>query len=459
MLAVLQAFTELSMSQALIHTRDPTADHYNTAWSLGFGRGLLIGLVFALAAPFAASAYNEPRLEGVMLAFAVSAVLSGLQNPKLVVLQKQLSFHQEAIRSISSMLLHVGVSIAVAIVFRSHWALVAGMLTGQVATVILSYTLVPFRPTLGWKHLKELWSFSMWMSLGQIVNTLNYRFDQLLVGSFLGRADLGLYTVGSRLAIMPGQEIVRPLTKTLYPAFSLTSHDPERLQRAYRRVQGVVTAIALPASVGFCLIADPAVRLFLGEKWLGAIPVVQLVAATYSIGTFGSLVTPLGMAKGQTRLLFVRTLQKFAMRVPLIALGLFLGGLMGLLYCRMIAGVIGVIVDMAMISRISNIGLIEQLRANQRAILSTTAMVLAIVLFHALALFATDNQGLALTLIATILLAVPVYAASLWLLWRAAGRPDGPETEAIDAGARLLRAVRDKWTGTRPIRNDTSRLS
>ena len=121
---------------------------------------------------------------------------------------------------------------------------------------------------------------------------------------FLGRAELGLYSVGSRLAVLPGQEIVRPLTGTLFPAFRLTADDPERLRRAYQRVQCLVTAIALPASIGFGLIADPVVRLALGDKWLGAIPVIQLLAAIYSLDTFGSLVTPLSMAKGETRLLF-----------------------------------------------------------------------------------------------------------------------------------------------------------
>jgi O-antigen/teichoic acid export membrane protein len=447
MLVVLQAFTELSLSQALIHTREPTPDHYNTAWSLGFGRGLLIGLGFALAAPFAASAYNEPRLEGVMLALGANAILSGLQNPKLVMLQKQLNFHQEAIRSISAMLLQVTVSITVAVIFRSYWALIAGMLTGQVTNVILSYTLVPFRPALGWKHFRELWSFSVWLSLGQIVNTLNYRFDQLLVGTFLGRADLGLYTVGGRLSIMPGQEIVRPLTKTLFPAFSLTADNTARLGRAYQRVQGVVTAIALPASMGFALIADPVVRLALGEKWLGAIPVIQLLAAIYSIDTFGSLVNPLAMAKGATRLLFMRNMQKFAVRVPIIAIGMFAGGFMGLLYGRMIAGAIGVIVDMSMIERLAGVSLIEQFRANLRAILSTLAMVLAVVLFRDFAFFGDGKEGLILRLVATIVLAVQVYFATSWLLWLAAGRPNGPETEAIETGAKLLKMLRSKRTG------------
>lgn len=458
MLVVLQAFTELSMSQALIHTREPTPDHYNTAWSLGLARGLLIGLAFACAAPLAASAYQEPRLQNLMLALALSAVLAGLQNPKLVVLQKQLNFHREAIRNIIAATMNVGVSIAVAMIFRSYWALVSGLLAGQITNVVFSYTLVPFRPALSWKHFRELWSFSVWVSLGQIVNTLNYRFDQLLVGTFLGRAELGLYTVGGRLSVLPGQEVIRPLTKTLFPAFSLTAENPDRLRRAYQRVQGVVTALALPTSIGFGLIADPVVRLALGEKWLGAIPVVELLAAIYSIDTFGSLVTPLGMAKGQTRLLFVRTVQKFAMRVPLIVAGLAAGGFMGLLYARMIAGAIGVLVDMVMIDRLTGISVLQQFRANVRTILATAAMVLAVALFRYQVPFENDKESLVLVLGATILLAVHVYFAASWLLWRATGRPSGPETEAIEVSGKLLRKLRRKWTSPRSVNDDSTPL-
>jgi lipopolysaccharide exporter len=389
-----------------------------------------------------------------MFALAISALAGGLQNPKLVMLKKDLSFHQQGILSIASTLMNVVVAITVAVLFRSYWALVAGLLTGQATNVILSYIMLPFRPAISLKHFRELWGFSVWVSLGQIVNTLNYRFDHLLVGTFLGRADLGLYTVGSRLAVLPGQEMVRPLTTTLFPAFSLTADDPARLRRAYERVQGVTTAIALPTSIGFALIADPIVRLALGEKWLGAIPVVQLLALIYSIGTFGSLVTPLGMAKGETRLLFVRTVQKFAMRVPMIAIGLVLGGFSGLLYARMLAGAIGVVVDMAMIDRLLGLSLIEQLRANLRAIVSTTAMALSVMSFRASTSFANDNAGQLLMLAATIGLAVFVYVATSWLLWRVAGRPKGPETEAVETGANVLKTFRRKWTN--PTHNPAS---
>jgi len=449
MLVVLQAFTELSLSQALIHTHEPTRDHYNTAWTLNTARGLLIGLGFAAAGTFATDAYHEPRLENIMLALGINAALGGLKNPRLVMLQKQLNFHQEAIRTISAMLLQVVVSVAVAAIFRSYWALIAGMMAGTISTVILSYTLVPFRPAPGWKHFRELWSFSVWMSLGQIVNTLNYRLDQLLVGTYVGRAELGLYTVGSRLSVMPGQEIIRPLTNTLFPAFRLTADDPARLKRAYQRVQAVVTAVALPASIGFALVADPVVRLALGDKWLGAIPVVQLMAAIYSVDTFGSLVTPLGMAKGQTRLLFIRNLQKFAIRVPMIVAGLLLGGFMGMLYSRMLAGAVTVGIDMTMVKRVAGVSVPEQFRANLRAILSSVAMIVAVLLFQHLALFGHGKEGLILLLGSTVLLGALAYVGTSLLLWRIAGCPDGPEAEVIGAGTKALKLARAKLIGAR----------
>jgi PST family polysaccharide transporter len=177
------------------------------------------------------------------------------------------------------------------------------------------------------------------------------------------------------------------------------------------------------------------------------VPVVEIVAAIYSIDTLGSLATPLGLAKGQSRLLFVRSLQKFAVRVPIIALGLILGGMMGLLYARMTAGVIGVAIDMAMVARLTGISTVEQLRANQRAILATGAMAAAVLALRELALFSGVEHNVALSLAAAVLVGVLAYGATSLLLWLLAGRPCGPESEVMEAGAKLLRMAAARSTG------------
>lgn len=439
--AFLAAITELSLVQALVRTSEPTDDHYHTAWTLGVVRALLLGGGFAVSAPFIAEAYHEPRLQAVIYVLALSAVVSSLQNPKLVALQKDLRFEQTFILTTVCSLLNVACAIGVAVATRSYWALVVGAIVSQAAYAVLSYLFVPYRPQPRINRLGELWRFSLWVSLGQIVHTVNYRADQFLVGTFVGQRQLGLYTVGSRLAVMPGQEIVRPLTATLFPAFSLVKDDPVRLARAYARTQGMVTAIALPASLGFALLADPAVRLLLGEKWIAAIPVVQMIGVLYSLDTLGSLVNPLAMSRGETRVLFIRSCQKLALRLPLLIVGLYFGGLMGLLYGRMLAGALGNLIDMAMINRLIGLSIVDQLKANLRVFLAAGAMSVAALGLSALIGHPQGQLALGATLVGVASAGAATYVLATLALWVAAGRPDGPETEIIHSLSRLTRRL------------------
>ena len=129
--------------------------------------------------------------------------------------------------------------------------------------------------------------------------------------------------------MMPTREATSPLTQTIYPGFSSIRDDPARLAAAYQRAQALVAAVALPAGIGVAVIADPLVRLALGEKWAPVIFIIQALASVYALQTLGSLVQPLGMAKGETRLLFIRDTQMLFVRVPVMIAGLMLYGLAG----------------------------------------------------------------------------------------------------------------------------------
>ncbi|MDQ4086454.1 MAG: lipopolysaccharide biosynthesis protein [Pseudomonadota bacterium] len=443
-IAVLAAIAESSTSSAIIQLKEPTEDHYHTAWTLGLARGAALALFVAAIAHPVSLLYREPRLESVMYALAASPLILGLVNPRIFLLQKQLIFRQVFFINLSQTIVSVVVSISFAVLFRNYWALVAGTLSGQLANVLASYLLFPFRPRPGWKHVRELWGFSIWLSLGQVITTVNLRFDQLLIGGFLGRTTLGHYSVGENLAVIPTREAVHPLFQTLFPAYSLISGDPLRLRGAFQRTQTLLTAISLPAGVGFALIADPFVRLTMGAKWAPAIIVIQVISCLYAAQSIGRLANPLAMAKNATRLLFKRSVQLFCIRVPLIATGMFLGGLPGVLIGRAIFGTTAIIVNLRMIRSLIDLPIRDQLGANLRPIASVLLMTATVSGVKALrpAPFAAIDS------IVTILLALVVGAATYFgtmlLLWTAQGRPSGPETEAIA----LLRQLARRLTGS-----------
>ena len=442
MLMIMTSVTELSLASALIRHSAPSRSHFDAAWTLNALRGLVLGGLFAAGGGLAANLYNDPRLIGVMVALGFSVFLSGLTNPRSIMLQRDLIFWQEFVLNVSQKLAGVIVSIAIAYYYRSYWALVIGTLVMQATNVIVSYTILPFRPRVSFQHLKELLSFSVWLTAGQIINTLNWRFDYLLLGKGLGMVALGHYSVGGNLAQIPTRETTAPLTKVIFPGFASIQEDRPRLAAAYQRAQSLVTALALPAGIGAALIADPLIRLTMGEKWTPVIFVIQVLAAVFALQTLGSLSEPLGMANGQTRLLFVRNLQMLVIRVPLIVAGMLLGGLKGVVIARVISGVVSIFFAMRLVRRWTGLNLREQLSANIRAFVSVAMMAAGVVLVSPYLTHKADPASLAIKIAVMVLLAALIYFGTTLLLWILMNKPAGPEREVQQLIGKLRAKLR-----------------
>jgi O-antigen/teichoic acid export membrane protein len=290
--------------------------------------------------------------------------------------------------------------------------------------------------------MREFFSFSAWLTAGQIVSTLNWRFDYLLVGKMLGGVQLGFYSVGSNLAMMPTREATAPLTQTIYPAFAGIHNDPARLAAAYQRVQALVAAIALPAGIGVAVTAEPLVRLALGDKWTPVIFIIQSLASVFALQTLGSLVQPLGMAKGETRVLFVRDTQMFCLRVPIMIAGLMLYGLPGVILGRVFTGLFSTVVNMMLVRRFTGVTVLKQLSVNLRALASVAVMAAGVSLASS-HLAPTDDKVVLVTHLAIlILLGGLLYCGSTLLLWTLMKRPAGPETEVQTILGKVLPKLR-----------------
>lgn len=442
--AIASSVTEMSLTQALVRHPDPTSDHFSTVWSLGVLRGVLLFAVMAVSAYPVAQAYDDARLTPIIILLGLSVFLACMNNPRRVVLQRKLVFWQDFVLGVSQKLTGVAASIAIAAIYRSYWALVVGALVTSLTSMVVSYMAVPFRPRFTLRHWRELISFSGWLTAAQIMNTLNWRFDYLLIGKLLGQSPLGQYTVGSNLAVLPTREAILPLTATMFPAFSTLAGEPARLAAAYQRGQAFITALALPAGIGAALIADPLVRLVAGEKWAPAIFVMQALAPVFAFQTIGQFAQPLGMALGHTRLLFTRDVQLFFIRLPLIIAGALMFGLPGLIWGRTIAGLIGILFNVKLVKRFVRVGVFAQLAVNGRALASAAVMTAGTIALTYVMPVAQSRSDLIVDVAARIVTAGTLFCGTMIGSWFLLKRPIGPEDELL----RLWRQYANR--GTKP---------
>lgn len=433
-LGVLVALTELSMGSALVQRKEVTREHIDSAWTMALLRSAMIAGGFALAAQPLAWLYGDDRLAPLFVLSGITGALSGLTNPLVALRTRQMSFKPLILLQVVQKLSALVISIGLALWLRNYWAIIVGSAIGGAFGTILSYLVVPYRPRLSLARSRELLGFSSWLFLGQAMNVLNWRFDQLIIGLFLPPAQLGAYSMADNVSAIPSRETTTPLVQTLFPSFARMQGDRPRLRHAYQIAQGAIGIVALPVAVGFMLLAEPMVRVALGPKWMIAVPLIEIIGLCYAMQTLVTGSRPLAMAEGATRALFVRDTWGLVLRVPFVTVGLMGWGLMGLVWGRLISSVIGLAITSALVTKLTGLSGLEQLRAHRRTIACVVAMAAAVLL--------ADHELIKLGAgpMARIAVLAPlgalVYVGSLQLLWLASGRCAGAEAELLA----LLRA-------------------
>ena len=211
---------------------------------------------------------------------AVFALLSGLRNIGVIFFRKELEFDRQFYYEFSGTCADITVAITLAFVLRNVWALVWGGLAANLTRLFMSYLLHPYRPRLRFQKEKfqELIGFGKWVLASSLMVFLVTQGDDIFVGKLLGVTALGLYQIAYTLSNLPATEITHVISQVTFPAYSKLQDEPLKLREAYLRVLQLTTFLSIPVTVGIIVLAPQFIPLVLGEKWLPAIPAVQVLA-------------------------------------------------------------------------------------------------------------------------------------------------------------------------------------
>lgn len=429
---IIALLAQFSFDTALIQDQRAGRDSYDTAWTISLAFGLAIALILlALARPIA-SFYEEPRLEAVMYFLALGSAFEGCQNIGVVAFRKDLQFHKEFIFLASRRMVGFAVTVPLAFLWRDHWALIAGILASKGATLIMSFAMHPYRPRLSLAAWQKLFHFSKWLMINNILFTIRDRLADFIIAKTAGAGSLGVYTMAYDISSLPTSEVIAPINRALYPAYSKLNEDLPRLTAAVTRVFSVLILAILPAGVGVAAVADPLVRVALGDKWLDAIPLVEIFAFYGIISAVGSNFFYVFLALGRPRRI---TLLAFANIVVLAPSLLFLSieyGPLGAAWAMLLTAscVLPLSVGLAVVDAKLELG--RFFAGFWRPALSAAGMFFLVRAFLDWHQAGPEPFSQILNLAAAIALGMISYLSLLALLWLLAGRPRAAEHELIE---------------------------
>jgi len=279
MVATVTAFVtmiqDLGTTQAVVQRDRISAGQLNFLFCVAVGLGALLALLLAISAPAVARFFNEPRLEGLAIAFAVPIVAGGVQAIPYALLNRHMRFLDLAIIDSLATAASFVVGVGLAWQFASYWALYAGALAW--ALVMLAGCWVrsgfrPGKPTFD-PETRAMIGFGSGITGFNLANYFSRNADNVLIGRFFGDVALGFYDRAYRLLLFPLSQIHAPIGRVMIPILSRSLSDPDRYVRSYRECVSLLLIATQPAILFATIYAEDVFRMLLGERWLSCAPI------------------------------------------------------------------------------------------------------------------------------------------------------------------------------------------
>lgn len=432
-IAVCELIGQMGLDVALIQNPNAARHHYDTAWTFGVINGAVTAVILVCLAAPAANFYNEPRLLPIVLALAVGALVSGFENIGVVAFRKELHFNREFWFVFGKKLASFVVTVPLAFVLRSYWALVSGIVVGRLMSVCLSYCVQEYRPRFSFAARRELFHFSKWMLICNFVNTANSRGADFIVGKICGAHALGVFNVSYELSNLPTSELIAPINRAVFPGYARKSTDAAELRQGYLSVIGIIAAFGVPAGVGIAATADVIVPLVFGQQWTEAVPLVAILAlygvltalktnAHYIYLALGrpQITACLGMVQGT--LLFL-SLLFLCMRY----------GVVGAAWAYLVSQAVFTPLSFWTLFKILDVKLSQLVQVLWRPVVAATFMFALVRFVLPSSPFEVVKSVTALThLIIAVITGAAVYVGSLYGLWLMSARPVSAESWVLD---------------------------
>lgn len=380
--AVSQSFVESGFSQALIREKELTEKDKATTFYLNVMIAVVCYLVLWIAAPKIASFYNNEKLIALTRFMGLSIVFQSFYIVQQATLTHALNFKKITIVSLTASVLSSVIAVVMAYQNLGVWALAVKYVSFSLIAAILFYVVNPWYPRASFSRQSyhRLFGFGSKLLLSGLLDTFYQNIYNLIIGKYYSAATLGYYAQAKMYVDQATQTSTSTLQTVTYPILSQTKDDLERLRSSHKRIIMASSYIIFPLTIGLAVLAEPLIMTFVGEKWKGAIPLVQILCVSEILYHLHAINLNLLKVMGRSDLFLKLEVIKKINTTIAILIGIKFG-LWGLLIGSVVNSYVALFINMYYTHRLVQYSYREQIADLLPVVLHTLPMLLLLYLF------------------------------------------------------------------------------
>lgn len=415
---LIDIFFSLSFDNAIIQANNKKDEDYNVAWTFSrLFKGLILFILLQLLI-LVADYYNvSPLPADILQVSAFYVLIHAFFNTAFVKEIQNLNFLKDVIQTIIPGIVRPIIAVVLAIYLNDVRAIIYAWLIQAFLVVLLSYMLTNYRVSVSFNILilKKYLRFVIDAYFVNVTQRVRELIDTILIVNILGFTFGGFYQIGKRITGESVGDIRGIIEKVMFPAYSSFDGNIKRVLSLHKKMLLFSHLITIILIIFLILKIELIILVLLGEKWLEATLICQLIlCAGYFTNISGSFI-PLFRSLN---------LQRIELRSKIIEISIILIG------CLTIAGTygflgIGSIIIFATFCGMMNLLLSFSIAMNKSVITQVVTLVpgylfalLFLIFFILKDLFIPSTEYLVIQLIIDCLFAIfvvfSIFAALLF---------------------------------------------
>lgn len=410
-ITIANVFVDSGFTKALIQKQDRTANDISTVFFFNILISLLCYFILWISAPLIADFYDLSQLSSLLRVLALSLIINALFAVPVTLITIELDF--KTLTKVNFATTLVSGAIAVYMAFDGYgiWALVAQILIRSTLTVILVWWVLKWKPNgkFSKTSLKKLFSYGSKLLASSLLNVTVNNFYALFIAKFISTKDLGFYTRGTQFSDVVFGVLNSVLESVLLPGLSKIQEQRDMLVQQTRNIIKATALLVIPLFLFLAVIAEPLIRFLLTDKWMFAVPIMQIFCIARMITIISGINVNLLYVIGRTDLALRQQYSKIAVRVILLIAALKFG-IVYIALAELLSTIIHFFINTWYPGKIMNYGAFVQLKDLRPIFLASTVMA---VVTYILIYFVHYDV---LELIIAPFLALPIYFGLVRLL-------------------------------------------
>lgn len=327
-----EIFTDAGFQKYIIqHEFDSDSDLYN-ATNVAFWSNLVMSVsILAVIIIFDDQIAELVGNKGHGLVISISSLcipLAAFSSIQMALYKRWLDFKTLFIVRMVGVAIPIVITIPLALIFKSYWALIGGMLALNLSNAVILTWKSKWKPRLwySWSLFKGMFSFTMWSMLEAISIWLTTYVDIFIVGKLLNDYYLGLYrtsmsTVGQIIGI-----ITAATTPVLFSSLSRLQNNSSEFKTMFFKFQKLVGLLVIPLGFGIYIFRNLITEVLLGGQWLEAAYFIGLWALTSAVTiVLSHYASEVYRAKGKPKLSALSQIIHIAFLIPTVLISIKYG--------------------------------------------------------------------------------------------------------------------------------------